>query len=266
LIASLPKNADPIVWQRALTLLSDIDGQYADGAPKAAFRAFALKLLHPLSGGLGFTAKPGEDGNIQILRIALDRLQGRFGDPSVIAWAKKTLNDAAANPVDRRAALDVGAAGADASAFNTLLTKARAEKDPLAKQHIFEALAGVQDPALAKRMVEIAFGNDPPAGTTPSLLYTLGANHPDLAWDGAIARLKDPKSPMEQTLRWEIAVGLASGSALSARIAAIDDYEKSVPEAARHPFLGAIAAIKQNQHIRKKAIPEISAWVASRKT
>jgi hypothetical protein len=113
-------------------------------------------------------------------------------------------------------------------------------------------------------MVEIAFGNDPPAGTTPSLLYELGANHPDLAWDGAVARLKDPKNPMEQTLRWEIAVGLASGSALPARIAAVGDYEKGVPEAARRPFLGAVAAIRQNQHIREKAVPEVSAWVAPR--
>jgi aminopeptidase N len=264
LIAALPINADPIVWQRAMSLLGDIDGHYAEGAPKAAFRAFALKLLHPLSTQLGFAAKAGEDGNIQILRMALDRLEGRFGDPGVIAWARKTMDDAAANPVDRRAALTVAAASADAKAFDALLAKARAEKDPLAKQHMFEALAGVQDPALAKRMVEIAFGDDPPAGTTPSLLYALGDNHPDLAWDGAVARLKDPKNPMEQTLRWEIAVGLASGSALPARIAAVQDYEKTVPEAARRPFLGAIAAIKQNQHIREKAVPEIMAWVAKR--
>ncbi len=270
LMASLPQSADPIVWQRALTLLDEIDGHYADGAPqsttKAAFRAYALKLLHPLSARAGIRRRAGEDGNIQILRIALVRLQGRFGDPSTIAWAKKTMADAAANPVDQRAALSVTAATADAKAFDTLLAKARAEKDPLAKQHMFEALAGVQDPALAKRMVEIAFGNDPPAGTTPSLLYRLGANHPDLAWDGAVGRLRDPKNPMEQTLRWEIAVGLASSSALPARIAAVEDYEKSVPEAARRPFLGAIAAIKQNQHIREKAVPEITAWVAARKS
>ena len=264
LMASLPQSADPIVWQRALSLLGDIDGHYADGAPKAAFRAYALKLLHPLALALGLSAKPGEDGNVQILRMALDRVAGRFGDAGVIAWAKKTMNDAAANPVDRRAALDVAAASADTAAFDTLLAKARAEKDPLAKQHMFEALAGVEDPALAKRMVEIAFGNDPPAGTTPSLLYTLGENHPDLTWDSAVARLRDPKNPMEQTLRWEIAVGLASGSALPARIAAVGDYEKSVPEAARRPFLGAIAAIRQNQHIREKAVPEISAWITAR--
>jgi aminopeptidase N len=264
LMASLPENADAIVWQRALTLLGEIDGHYADGAPRTALRATALKLLHPLSARLGFAAKSGEDGNVQILRMALVRLQGRFGDPATIAWAKKTMDDAAANPVDKRAALDVAAASADAKAFDALLTKARAEKDPLAKQHMFDALAGVQDPALAGRMVEIAFSSDPPAGTTPSLLEQLGDNHPDIVWDGAVARLKDPKNAMEQTLRWEIAVGLASRSALPARIAAVEEFEKSVPETARRPFLGAIAAIKQNQHIRDKAVPEISAWVAGR--
>ena len=264
LIAALPPNTDPIVWQRALTLLGEIDGHYARGAPKTAFRSYALKLLQPLSAKLGFAAKAGEDGNVQILRMALVQLQGRFGDPGAIAWARKIMADAAANPVDRRAAQDVVAATADAAQFDALLAKARAEKDPLTKQHMFEALADVQDPALAKRMVEIAFSNDPPAGTTPSLLYRLGANHPDLVWDGAVGRLKDPKNAMEQTLRWEIAVGLASGSALPARIAAVGDFEKTVPEAARRPFLGAIAAIRQNQHIREKAIPELSAWVAAR--
>jgi len=263
LIAALPQSADAIVWQRALTLLGEIDGHYEGGAPKTAFRAFALNLLKPLSAKLGFAAKMGEDGNIQILRMALVRLEGRFGDAGTIAWAKKIMGDAAASPIDRRAAQDVVGASADAATFDALLAKARAEKDPLAKQHMFEALAGVQDPALAKRMVEIAFSTDPPAGTAPSLLYGLGEYHPDITWDGAVARLKDPKNPMEQTLRWEIAVGIASGSALPARIAAVQDFEKDVPEAARRPFLGAIAAIRQNQHIRDKAIPEITARVAS---
>jgi aminopeptidase N len=265
LAASLPVSADPIVWERALSLLREIDSHYAEGAPKAAFRALALKLLHPLSAQLGFAAKAGEDGNIQILRVALNRLKGRLGDPAVVAWARKTMQDTAANPTDQRASLHIVAASADAAAFDGLLAKARAEKDPLAKQHMFEALAGVQDPALAKRMIEIAFGSDPPAGTTPSLLSALGDNHPDITWDGAVARLKDPMNPMEQTLRWDIAVGLAKGSALPARIAAVENYEKTVPQAARRPFLGAIAAIRQNQHIREKAITQITAWVAARK-
>jgi len=266
LMAALPADADPIVWQRVLTLLDRIDGYYDEGPDKAAFRAFALKLLHPLSGRLGLAAKAGEDGNIQILRVALNREQGRFGDPRVIAWARNTMNDASANPADRRAALDISAANANSTAFDDLLAKARAEKDPLTKQHMFEALAGVQNPALAQRMVEIAFSSDPPAGSAPSLLFTLSESHPDETWDAAVAHLKNPKTPMEDTLRWDLAVGIASGSALPGRIAAIQDYETSVPEPARRPFLGAIAAIRQNQHIKAKAIPEITAWVAGRKT
>ena len=266
LIAALPADADPIVWQRVLTLLDRIDGYYDEGPDKAAFRAFALKLLHPLSGRLGLAAKAGEDGNIQILRVALNREQGRFGDPEVLTWAKSTMDDVSANAADRRSALDISAASATSTAFDDLLAKARAEKDPLTKQHMFEALAGVQNPALAQRMVEIAFSNDPPAGSAPSLLSTLSESHPDVTWDAAVARLKDPKTPMEDTLRWELAVGIASGSALPGRIAAVQDYEKSVPEPARRPFLGAIAAIRQNQHIKTKAIPEITAWVAGRKT
>jgi len=266
MMASLPASADPIVWQRALTLLAEIDSHYSEGADKSAFRAFALKLLHPLSARLGRSAKAGEDGNIQTLRVALNRLEGRFGDLGVIAWARGNVNDVAVNPADRRAALDIVAANANAAAFDALLEKARAERDPLDKQHIFEALAEVQDPALAKRMVEVAFGSEPPAGMTPSLLESLSENHPDVTWDGAIAHLKDPKTPIEITLRWELVVGIASGSTLPARISAIQDYEMTVPEPARRPFLGAIAAIKQNQHIREKAVPEITAWIAARKT
>src|SRR5262249_23191069 len=107
LIAALPQNADPIVWQRALTLLGEIDGHYENGAPRRAFGGYALKLLKPLSARLGFAAKAGEDGNIQILRMALVRLEGRFGDAAAIAWAKKTMADSAASPVDQRAAQDV---------------------------------------------------------------------------------------------------------------------------------------------------------------
>ncbi|HEX4104902.1 MAG TPA: M1 family metallopeptidase, partial [Rhizomicrobium sp.] len=153
LMASLPTDADPIVWQRALTLLDRIDGYYAEGADKTAFRVFALKLLHPLSTRLGLSAKASEDGNVQILRGALNREQGRFGDPRVIAWAERIVDNTNANPADRRAALDISAANATPAAFDILLAKARAEKDPLVKQHMFEALAGVQKPALANRMV-----------------------------------------------------------------------------------------------------------------
>ena len=262
LAKAVPVNADPIVWQRVIFVLKDIDAHFPPGAARTAYRRFALKLLNPVSSRLGFAAAATDDGNIQILRASLEEVRGEFGDPAVIVWAKKIL--ASGGPAaDKRTALAVVAGQADAATFDKLLAQAKAEKDPLAKQYIFEALAEVQDPALARRMVAIAFGDDPPAGSGPYLLGSLAENNPDLTWDEALPHFKDPKLALENTLRWRFAVFIASRSALPARMEAVKAYEQSVPVPSRKPFSGAIASIRQNQRIQEKVIPEISQWVAA---
>lgn len=263
LAKALPVNADPIVWERVVSILTSLDGFYTPGPNRMAYRQFALALLNPIASHLGFEAKAKESGNIEILRASLEEARGKFGDPAVIAWARRVLAGHGGSATDQRTALTVVAGQADTATFDRLLAQAKAEKDPLAKQHIFEALAEVQNPVLARRMVEIAFGDDPPAGSGPYLLPSLARNHPDLTWDGAIAHIKDPKLALENTMRWRIAVAVAGMSALPIRMEALKAYEQTVPVPARRPFLGAIASIRQNQHIQEKAVPELSRWIAA---
>jgi aminopeptidase N len=264
LAKALPVTADPIVWQRVVGMLWEIDRHYTDGPARTAYRRFALALLHPLADRVDFAGKAGEEGNMQLLRTTLESVEGGFGDPAVLGWAKKALADPASDASDRRTALNVVAGAADTAEFDDLLARAKAETDPLAKQHLFEALAGVRDPELARRMLAITFSDAPPAGMAPSLLARLAANHPDLIWGLAIPRLQDPKTPIENNVRWELAVRIAGGSALPARIAAVEAYEaQSVPAEARRPFAGAVASIRQNQHIAEHALPEIDQWVSA---
>jgi aminopeptidase N len=263
LAKAVPVNADPIVWQRVISVLRSLDSNYAPGIGQTAYRQFALTLLKPVASRLGFEAAPKEDGNIQILRTSLEEVRGVFGDPMVVVWAKKILASHGGSAADRRTALNVVAGHADTATFDALLAQAKAEKDPLAKQHLFEALAEVQDPTLARRMVEIAFGDGPPAGSGPYLIPSLAYNHPDLTWDGALPHIKDPKLALENNMRWRIVVLIASRSAFPARIEAVKAYEQSVPAPARKPFSGAIASIQQNQHVQEKVIPEITHWVAA---
>jgi hypothetical protein len=68
---------------------------------------------------------------------------------------------------------------------------------------------------------------------------------------------------LENNMRWRLAVYIAGRSALPARIEAVKAYEQSVPVPARRPFSGAVASIRQNQHIQEKVIPEITRWVAA---
>jgi len=281
MVKALPVDADPIVWQQAISVLRDLDDHYTPGAAKAAYRRFALSLLRPLADRLGYAAKSGEDinaeilrsvgyaaksgedSNVEILRASLELAQGRFGDTAVIGWAKRTLADHSGSAADQRTALNVVAGQADGSTFDSLLAQAEAEQNPLYKQHLFEALAGVENPGLARRMVEIAFGDGPPAGTGPYLVLSLASNHPDLVWDFALPHLQDPKLPLENAMRWRIAVEVASRSALPEREAAVKAYEAlSVPENARRPFDGALASIRQNRHIAEHAMPEITRWVS----
>lgn len=266
LIEAMPADADPIVWQTVLAQLARIDRHYEGGPARDAFRRFALGALHPLSQRLGTAARPGEDGNAQTVRGLLMVLQGKFGDAGTIAWARKVWTDQGGIPAERRVALKIVAAQADAATFDQLLAKARATKDPLEKKHLFEALAEVQSPELARRMGEIAMGSDVPAGSGPSLIADLAEDHPDLMWDLVIARFDAADPPFEKQTRWSIAARLAGLSAQQSRIAAAEDYEaRSVPDSARRPFAGAIGSIRQNRKIAGSMLPEIDRWLAQQK-
>jgi aminopeptidase N len=264
MIKALPIDADPIVWQRTVVILQDIDAHYTQSPAKAAYRHFVVTLLRPLLDRLGYGAKSADDGNVEILRTSSERALGRFGDHAVAEWAKRTLAAPKASATDLRTAVEVVASQADAPTFDALLAQATAEKDPLDKQHTFEALAGVQDPALVRRMVEIAFGDGPPAGIAPNLVTSLAATDPDIAWNLALPHLRDPKLPLENVRRWNLATGMASRSALPEREAALKAYEEQyVPESSRRPFSGALASIQQNRHIAQHAMPEITRWVSA---
>ena len=149
--------------------------------------------------------------------------------------------------------------------FDALLAKAEHTPDPLEKLHIFRALADVNDPDLARRMVDIALGNQVPAGSAPALIAVLASKHADMVWQMLAPRLDDPSLPFEKTLRWRMAASIAGYSADPARIADLEAYEAaSVPPEARKPFLSAVASIRRNQRFTGTVLPQIDQWIAGR--
>jgi len=176
--AALPADANPIVWGRAIVLLTEIDRHYADTPERAAFRAFALRLLAPLATRLGDTAAGGEPSNITILRASLSVAQSTFGDATVIESARKSFGSDSGTAAEQRTALTIVAAHADAATFDALVERAQTTVDPLQKQHVFAALAGVTDLELARRMVDIALSDRIPAGGSPEIIEALARRHP----------------------------------------------------------------------------------------
>jgi aminopeptidase N len=260
--AGLPADANPIVWGRALVLLTEIDRHYPDTPARAAFRAFALQLLAPLASRLGATPAGGEPSNITILRASLSVAQATFGDAAVIERARMSFASDSGTPAEQRTALTIIAAHADAATFDALAERAEKTVDPLQKQHIYAALAGVTDVELARRMVDIAVSDRIPAGGSPNIIEALALRHPDLVWKVVAPRLDDPALHLDKSDRWLLAAHVAGDSADLQRIADLEAYvARSVPAEARRPFLGAAASIRQNALYATKILPGIDGWI-----
>jgi aminopeptidase N len=265
LAALVAAGANPIVWNRLLEVFGNLDQHYSDGRERAAYRRFVLGLLAPVAARIGSRGSAGEASNLEILRGQLEETQGRLGDAAVIASARAQLQSAAGTAAELRTAVNIVAAQADAATFDALLARARQTRDPLEKAHLFQALAGVADPALARRMIDVALSDQVPAGSSDGLLLRIAGWHPDLAWELLAPRLDDAQLPLTRVQRWDIAAGVAAGSSDPQRIADLEAYEtRSVPPEARKPFLEAVAAIRRNQRIAGRVLPDVDRWIASR--
>jgi aminopeptidase N len=264
LMMRLPSTANSIVLKRLVDILEEIDQHYTNMDQRATFRHFALALIKPFTVRLGLQAHAEEPANDAVLRDQLLKTSGRFGDSEVIDFARHVLDSGGGTVAEQRTATDIVAARADAATFDRLLKRAENSSDPLIKQHLFEALAAVNDPALAKRMLEVALTNEVPAGSNSHLISIVSYWHPDLVWAGLASRLADPQLPFTKIERWKLAEYVAGLSADPQRIKDVEAYEtRNVPPEARKPFLAAIASIQLNGRIAQSVIPEIDQWIAA---
>ena len=265
LAAFLPADANPVVWGRLLDVFEELDRHYVDGPQRAAYRRLVLGLLAPVAARVGPRSSANEASNVEILRGQLLETQGRLGDAAVLASARQQLDSSAGSAAEQRTALNIVAAQADTATFDALLSRARQTADPLKKAHLFRALAGVADPALARRMIDVALSDQVPAGSNERLLEILAHWHPDMTWEVLAPRLDDPQLPFSKTQRWQIAGEIARYSSQPQRIADLEAYEtRSVPPEARKPFLESVAGIRRNQRIVSRVLPDIDRWIAAR--
>jgi aminopeptidase N len=261
---TLPATADPVVWRRVAAIVMTLDWHYTDGPARAAFRAFARSLLAPVLAQIGEGPRPGENPNAPILRDTLTSTLGHLGDETVIARARQILASGAGTPDEQRTALDIAAETADAAEFDSLLDRARKSRDPLDKERIYDSLSSVADPALAKRMMAIALTNEVPAGSSAGIISQLAYYHPDLIWSEAVPHLGDPASGMTRDEQWDVIVATARGLSDPDRIPEVQAYiDAHVPADARRPFVGAVAAIRQNHRIATAVLPALDRWIAA---
>ena len=269
LVAATPTDADTQVWGRVAGLLTQLDGYYADDAPgRAALREFARQRLNTKFAQVGWTARAGEAGTVAILRNTLIGALGTLGDPAVLAEARRrfaaSVDDPAALPgALRRTVLGIVAQHADLDTWERLHAMARAETTPQVKDTLYELLAAPRDAALAQRALDLALTDEPGETNTAGMISVVAAQHPELAFDFAMAHREAIDARVDFTSRSRYYPALASGSADLATVVKVREYASQyLAEGSRRSAEQAVAKIQQHAAIRAERLPQIDAWLA----
>ena len=267
----VPADADPQVWSDIAGSLGTIDDYYrGDAQDQARFRRFALATLQPVFARVGWEAKEGESDPLAALRTDMIGTLAGLGDASVIAEARRRFaasdTDADAKPVAlRRTILGIVADNADAATWDKLHAQAQAETTPLIKDQLYGLLASAQDEALAKRALELALTDEPGATNSAGMISYVAYEHPDLAFDFAVAHREAVDKLVDSTSRARYYPGLGAGSRDPAMVGKLTAFaDAHIAASSRRATDTAIASIQYRREVIEKRLPQISAWLRAR--
>ena len=269
LAAATPVDADPQVWGQVADIFVALDdATRGDAARRAAFRGFARERLAPVFARIGWSAAAREPATVAILRNDLIEALGVLGDPGVVAEARRRYAAQASDPAAvpgalRKAILGVVARHADAATWDRLRAAARAETTPLVKDTLYALLSSTEDEALARRALDLALTDEPGATNSAEMISVVAGEHPDLAFDFAVAHMEALNERLDATSRSRYYAGLAGRSADPGMLAKLSAYaEAHVDAASRRETDTAAANISDRIRVRGIVLPALDRWLA----
>ncbi|HEY5752017.1 MAG TPA: M1 family metallopeptidase [Chthoniobacterales bacterium] len=192
LAAALKNERTLAIWQQILESLQTIDEMQVGSPQRADFQAFAASILKPQLEWLGWSAKAGESTQVEVLRGAILRALGRYGDPETVAEIRKRFAEFEKNPDSlprdlREPVIQTAGRYADLETWETLHQLAIQAPTTEEKRLFYSGMQAVVDPALAKMTLELSLTSEMSvldANRNVVNVARLGEND-RLAWDFA---------------------------------------------------------------------------------
>jgi hypothetical protein len=217
---------------------------------------------------IGWEAKAGESDPTAILRTQLIGVLADLGDTAVIGEAQRRYaagdSDPKAMPAAlRKTILAVVARHADAATWDKLHAAAKAEKTPLIKDQLYSLLAVAEDDALAQRALDMALTDEPGATNSARMIGIAAYQHPDMAFDFALAHRAQVDKLVDSTSSSRYYPGLGGSSNDPAMIGKIKAYaDAHIAKGSRRAADTVIANIQYRMMVRSERLPAIDAWLA----
>ena len=261
-------DASPNLWQLVAGTLGGIDDLYrGDAARQAAFRAYARGRLSPKFQQLGWEARAGDSATTKQLRTSLIGILSTLGDAQVLAEARRRFDaferDQASLPPDlRRIVLGIVARNADAATWDRIHALARKETTSMLRDQYYGLLASPKDPALAKRALEMALTDEPGATNGADMIARVADEHPEMAFDFAVAHRSQVDGLVDSTSRARYYPGLGGNSIDPAMPGKIRAFAAAhIAEGSRRDTETAASGIETRIKLRAQRLPEVDAWL-----
>jgi len=257
----------PTVMSALVGKLSELNEYYEGLSGQAAFKAYARKTVAPVYAKLGWEPKPGEDGNVTLLRADVLGAMSDFDDPGVIAEARKRFAAYVKDPNSlsadlRRTVLAIVADHADAATWEEIHGLAKTAVSNLEKRQLYVMLAQAHDKTLARGALDLSLTDEVPVTARPAMLSASSGYYPEMALDFFIAHQPAYLPLLEPSSRSRYAPRLAASARDTAILQTLHAYAAAnIPENARGDVLKADAAITQSAGIRAQRLPEVDAWL-----
>lgn len=268
LTTQVPLDASPDVWQNVAGTLGGIVGIYGDDEKAAApAKRYALSRLSPVFQKLGWENKPNDSSTTKQLRTRLIGQLSGLGDAAVLAEARRRFDasatDPKALPADlRRTVLGIVAYNADAATWDKLHAMAKAETSSLIRDQYYGLLASTKDKALAQKALEMALTEEPGATNSAGMISRVAGEHPDMAFDFAVAHREQVNKLVDTTSLSRYYPGLGGGSDKPEMVQKLKDFaDKYIAATSRRDTETAITGIQTRIKLNAARRPQIDAWL-----
>ena len=177
-------------WSQIIEAFGQIENYERGTAGYDAFTTYARSILKPVATVLGWDARPDETAPLLHLRRQVIRQLGEWGEPDVVAEAKRRFDAYLADPTslspdDQAVVLSIVATNADQPVFDKLHGLIRSAHNETELDRYLQALVRVRDPILAQQALDIALSNEIPPQADAlrlQLIFVVSERNPALAW------------------------------------------------------------------------------------
>jgi aminopeptidase N len=268
LTKQVPLDASPNVWQNVAGTLGGMTGVYGDDEKAAAkAKRYAISRLSPVFQKLGWENQPNDSADTKQLRTRLIAQLSSLGDEAVLAEARRRFaasqTDPKALPADmRRTVLGIVARNADAATWDKLHAMAKNETSSMIRDQYYRLLASTKDKALAQKALDMALTDEPGATNSAGMIDVVSREHPDMAFDFALAHREQVDALVDSTSRSRYYPGLGGNSNKPEMVQKLKDFaDKYIAPTSRRDTETAIASIETRLKLNAARRPQIDAWL-----